>query len=467
MTRIEEERAVQKSWRLKRPEAAPFVDRLIQREFFDPQQAHDAESLELGRMLRFANSEVPFYRSQEVWSALALDESTSRDTLTQLPVITKHDVQANTADLQAQRLPRGEKVLAWTGSSGTTGRPTRVLFSQRAALVFGLLVQRQLRWVRADPSWTQAVIRLSRDLQRRGEGLHLADGEIIRSSGWMYLKRWFHTGPMIGLNNSNSIERQIELLHEQQPEYLVTFPGNLEALVLACQAKPVDSLLALRTISSTLTQGMRNRIESATSLSVQEGYGLNEIGVVAHRCGAGRYHVNAEHCLVEILDDAGQPCRAGETGRIVVTGLTNFAMPLIRYDCGDLAEAVEGSCDCGRSLPSFGRVVGRFRPMRYAPDGTSRCVDLITQTIDDLSVAALADLRGYQIHQFIDGSFELRLVTVGEPGEVLVGAIRQAWDAQIDASTLLRILKVDEIPTPRGGKRQEFTSDFFPSIDEY
>jgi len=283
----------------------------------------------------------------------------------------------------------------------------------------------------------------------------------------MYLKRWFHTGPMIGLNRSNSIEQQIDLLREEKPEYLVTFPSNLEALVLACQATPVDSLLALRTISATLTQGMRNRIEVATGLSVQEGYGLNEIGVVAHWCGAGRYHVNAEHCLVEIVDDAGLPCIAGETGRIIVTSMTNFAMPLIRYDTGDLAVAVEGSCDCGRSLPSFGRVVGRFRAMRHAPDGTSRCVNLITQTIDDLSIAALADLREYQLHQFFDGSFELRLVTVGEPGEILVGAIRQAWDAQIDASTLLRILKVDEIPTPKGGKRQEFTSDFFPSVDEY
>lgn len=99
---------------------------------------------------------------------------------------------------------------------------------------------------------------------------------------------------------------------------------------------------------------------------------LNEIRIVAHRCEARRYHVNAEHCVVEIVDEDSQPCMVGRTGKLLVTGSSNFAMPLVRYNTGDLAEAVGGPCACGRTLPSIGQIVSRYRPFRYTPKGTSR-----------------------------------------------------------------------------------------------
>ena len=91
---------------------------------------------------------------------------------------------------------------------------------------------------------------------------------------------------------------------------------------------------------------------------------------------------------------------------------------------------------------------------------------LITETIEQLPLTLLSGLRQYQLHQFHDGSFELRLVTVGEPDEGLIKVIREAWDAECDEKTLLTIVPMDEIPLAPGGKQQEFTSDFFPSPDE-
>jgi hypothetical protein len=104
--------------------------------------------------------------------------------------------------------------------------------------------------------------------------------------------------------------------------------------------------------------------------------------------------------------------------------------------------------------------------MRHAPEGTSRRVNLVAGTIDQLPLAALAQLREYQLHQYRDGSFELRLVTVGEPEEHLVHALRTAWDAENDELTPLRILPVARIAVEPGGKQQDFTSDFFPSVHE-
>ena len=66
--------------------------------------------------------------------------------------------------------------------------------------------------------------------------------------------------------------------------------------------------------------------------------------------------------ILEILDEAGRPCGPGETGRVVLTDLHNFATPLIRYEIGDYAEAA-GPCPCGRGLP----VATRLRGQRRAP----------------------------------------------------------------------------------------------------
>ena len=63
--------------------------------------------------------------------------------------------------------------------------------------------------------------------------------------------------------------------------------------------------------------------------------------------------------MVEILDDAGHAVGPGEMGRTVVTTLENQLMPLVRYEIGDYMVASRSPCRCGRTLPTFERVIGR------------------------------------------------------------------------------------------------------------
>ena len=98
-------------------------------------------------------------------------------------------------------------------------------------------------------------------------------------------------------------------------------------------------------------------------------YSSQEVGVIAIECPQGDgYHAMSEGLVVEVLRDDGEPCAAGETGHVVVTDLTNFATPLIRYDLADLAEAA-GPCACGRGLPRIRRILGRERNLLRLPDG--------------------------------------------------------------------------------------------------
>src|SRR3546814_11153852 len=82
------------------------------------------------------------------------------------------------------------------------------------------------------------------------------------------------------------------------------------------------------------------------------------------------YHAQSENVLLEVVDDDGRPCGPGETGRVLITSLHNFATPLIRYELGDYAE-VGSPCACGRGLPVIKQVLGRKRNRLILSDGRS------------------------------------------------------------------------------------------------
>ena len=102
--------------------------------------------------------------------------------------------------------------------------------------------------------------------------------------------------------------------------------------------------------------------------------------------------------------DRGEACAPGEVGRVVVTPLRNFAMPLLRYDISDYAELGE-LCPCGRGLPVLRRVVGRARHMLVAPDG-QRYWPFFGAT----SFRRIAPLTQYQFVQTSCDAIEGRLV---------------------------------------------------------
>ena len=467
MNPLEREREEQTRWRPLNPgRVEKAVDRLIEREFLLPTVARDLENRELANILDYARQAIPFYASQKVFQKFGrIASSVPRERLLDLPVLTKQQLIEHHDRLQPRQAPKGHEPGFRVKSTGTTGTPARVVFSRPAALMFAFFLQRQLRWERVDPNWKQAVIRLQRNIPTLPNGQLLQDGETWRGARWNHIERWFHTGPAVAFNRSNPIEEQLAWVRAERPNILVSFPGNLESLSHAAQGLPVDSLKSLRAISATLTEGMRRRIREATGLDVSQNYGLNEIGLAAIRCRHGAYHVNAEHCVAEVLASDGSPCGNGETGRLVMTGLTNYAMPLLRYDTGDLAVARNDPCPCGRTLPTFGRIIGRYRPMNSTPDGTAQRLDHLTAVIDELPHTWFEGIAAYQIHQDRADHWQVRVQSGQVPDPRLVSALETAWNERF-ADTPFAIVKVDAIPPAPGGKQQEFHSEFFPASDE-
>jgi len=421
----------------------------------------------LSRIGIFAAENVPYWG--KLFGEQNIDPRSLTDTasLEALPVLSKQELLRNSSQLRARRLPQGERVFGWTASSGTTGQPARVLHSTASNFMFTLLRQRQYRWHRLDSMGKFASIRLPGQLPMRAarEGL-LPDGATGYRTAWRYAGALFNTGPYVYFGVTNSVERQLEWLATQSPQYLEAYSETLEHLVFACDGIwPVSSIRKLQAISEQLTPSMRRRIETTVGVPIEQSYGLNEIGLVAARCAAGRYHVHIDHCLVEIVDEQGRRCAPGASGRVVVTSLTNTAMPLFRYDTGDMAMAVDGPCACGRTLPSFGDLVGRYSRIAYLPEGTLPQVGALREALETVPPAIVRNLRQFQIHQFRDRSFELRLIVAGPLPPAFEQSVRAAWLASGQGIYPLRIAIVDAIQRSPGGKYQDFTSDFMPRAD--
>lgn len=464
-TNLSQEREEQRRWHLRSRFAGLKVfDRLVENEFLSEAQQSAGQAAALARVVRFAAQQVPYYR--DVFAARGLkpeDVQTPKD-LVKLPLLDKDLVRANHDRLRPARLPRGEKHYGVFSTSGTTGQPTKTHHTVSSNTMFTYLAQRQYRWCRFDPSKAIAFFRAPDDLPPRRDRRPWQDGETCRQIHWRYVGRVFETGPWLGLTMTTPVERQIEWLRAQRPAYLCAHASWVEHLCYAAAGETLaDSLESVLGITEDMRPSARAFVEHSLAVPVHQNYGMNEIGLMAMRCAAGRYHVHAEHCLIEIVDDQGQPCPPGVTGRIAVTALRNPAMPLIRYDTDDMAEAVAGPCPCGRSLPSFGNLTGRYRRHISLPEGSYQLFLALRTAVNGLPGEAIRDLRQFQVHQYRDGRFELRAAVAGPLPPTFHNAVRSAWAAAIgERAETLEIVEVERIPRGPSGKFQDFTSDYMP-----
>ena len=464
MTSLAEEQAEQKRWNACARGGVAIFNSFVEREFVTPERQHELMTKRLAALMRFAGLRIPYYR--DLFARLKLDPVSPDvwENLYALPVLGKLKVKENSNALLAAALPKGEALGGATTSSGTTGRPTVIIQTLSCMRMFGLLMQRHYRWFRLNPGAKLGSIRLASQLPKLDKNALPGDGETFHFPAWQYLEADFRTGPFVGFSVTNPVESQIAFLRRERPDYLVSYSESLEHLTFAAgDERPVDSLKAVIAISEQLTSGMRERVARGFGVPIHQGYGLNEIGLVACRCEVGRYHVHVEHCLAEILNERGQACAPGETGRVVVTAFGNAAMPLLRYDTGDLAEAVSGDCPCGRTLPAFGEIIGRYSRIAFLPDGTLGLVDILRSAVEAMPVELAHGLRQFQIHQFRDRGFELRLAVRAPLPAGFAARVRSAWDEnEATGGQPLAIIEVEEIARLPGGKFQVFTSDYMP-----
>lgn len=211
-------------------------------------------------------------------------------------------------------------------------------------------------------------------------------------------------------------------LQEHNPDYLLSLASNVKGLAEFSLEKGIKlpKLREVRTFGEVVSPELRQRCFDAWGVKVSDMYSAEEIGYMALQCPEHEhYHVQSEGVLVEVLDENNRACGPGEIGRVVITPLHNFAMPLIRYEILDYAEMGE-QCACGRGLPVIKRVMGRQRHLITYPDGRRHWPTYPPETW-----AYVAPIRQYQLTQKALDHIHVKLVmdrqlTPGEEQQIVV-----------------------------------------------
>jgi phenylacetate-CoA ligase len=277
------------------------------------------------------------------------------------------------------------------------------------------------------------------------------------SEGWgISTDEVYKTGPGVTMNIKTDIDEQMRWLDGQQPNYLISHPSNIYALAKRSIEEGITlaRLHQVRTFGEVVSPELRAICLKAWNAPVVDAYSCEEIGYIALQCTESEdYHVQSESLLVEVLDDDGRQCAAGEVGRVVITTLLNFAMPLLRYEIGDYAE-VGAPCACGRGLVVLKRIMGRQRNLITLPGGKQHWPSFPEESWGDI-----APIRQLQLVQKSLENIEVRLVADRTLTDVEEGQFVKVMQEKLGHPFSITLQYMDKIERSANNKYEDFISE--------
>lgn len=434
------------------PKAAQILSLLWQLEktqWWSAEQLEKAQFKQLGELLGSAYRDSEFYRAQLEGIGYKLGMQITRKFWNTLPVLSRDMLQQEPDKLKCNNYPREHGKLLKLTSSGSTGKPVTIYRPKVTALFYEAHTFRDHLWHRKNLDGKHAFIRGFVDKKK---ALY---PEGARKQGWA--RPLSLLGDAYLLRIDTPIHDQIEWLQRVDPDYLLTHPTNLEALIRIAKEENIqfNSLKQISTMSEPMGVDLEEQCFDVLKIHVNDIYSCQEAGVLASRCPefAG-YHVQSEHVMLEILDKDNQPCEKGKTGRVVVTDLHNFAMPLIRYELGDYAE-VGAVCPCGRGLPVINKILGRKRNLLTLPTGEQFWPLLFTFDFNELSGAKI---KQTQVIQKDLESIEVKIVVDGKLDADQENLIRMSLIESLKYEFQIDFTYCEKIERSESGKFEEFLS---------
>lgn len=317
---------------------------------YTPEELKQYQNKKLENLLLYAYENVPYYQKVLPNAGVIIDGKVWLERFDSIPVLTKEVIRKEATNLQTQEKRRG---LFENTSGGSTGEPVR--FLQDQYYVDWNLANKIYYKTFANQDIGQPELRLwgsERDLLEGKEKFS------IRLRNWLYNRK-----------ELNSFKLSDEGMHSFVKEWNYFKPEWVEAYVQSIyefgrfvqeNGYTVHKPKGVLTTAGTLNPEMKKLIEEVFKTKIFNRYGTREVGDIACSCEKDDgLHISTHNQYLEIIRGDNS-----KYGKVLVTNLNNFAMPLIRYDIGDIATPVKDEmCSCGRSFPLIGSVEGREMSM--------------------------------------------------------------------------------------------------------
>jgi phenylacetate-CoA ligase len=255
---------------------------------------------------------------------------------------------------------------------------------------------------------------------------------------------------VLGLSVTQPLQELVVRLNDFQPNHLNGYPSVIGLLAEEQLAGRLRLRLdALFTSSEPLSPALRARLEEAFGVRPYNFYATTE-GLYGHDCPEGSMHLFDDMCIVENVDEDGNPVPPGEIGsRLLVTNLFNRALPLIRFEVTDLVAVEPEPCPCGRSLMRVRSLEGRAEEVLDVGGVTVHPLQFALVTADP-------DVREFQVVQEGDAlrlKVALRNDTADAPDRLRQRVAARLSDLGVPRPTV-NVETVDALERATGGKLQ-------------
>lgn len=319
-----------------------------------PAKLRELQEKRFKKIVRYAYDRVPFLKKRFKKRKVRVDAIKSLRDAAKVPFTEKDDLRA--------AYPHGllavplREVVEFHSSSGTTGKPTAVAYTERDRDTWAHLMAR-----------TYAAAGAKRD-----DVVHNCYGYGLFTGGLGFHYGAQALGMAVWPLSAGNTKRQLLFLKDMKPTILACTPSYALYLGEAAKQEKYDPRKDFRIRlgmfgAEPWSEEARARVEEVFGMRAHDNYGLSELygpGVAVECPKQDGLHVWADEFYPEVIDpETGEVLGPGEEGELVFTMLTREAMPLLRYRTRDRSALDDEACACGRSMPRLRRITGRTDDM--------------------------------------------------------------------------------------------------------
>ena len=394
---------------------------------------------------------VPFYKKQFDEQGIHPDDIQSVEDLHKLPFTKKADLRDNYPYAMFARPMQDIRRIH--ASSGTTGKPTVVGYTQNDLDIFDEVVARSLVCAGARP----------------GMKLHNAYGYGLFTGGLGMHGGATKLGMAVIPVSGGMTDRQLTILRDFEPEVLCCTPSYAQTLAEECKKRGIDpgQLKVQYAIlgAEPWTETIRKQVEEGLQVSATNIYGLSEImgpGVsqeAVEEKGTGSY-IWEDHFYPEVVDrDTGAPLPLGKEGVLVFTTLTKEAFPLLRYWTNDIC-SINYDPNGGRTHIKMSPIKGRADDMLIIR-GVNLFYTQVEEVIEDFDFL----LPNYQLIVTREGTMDevevrVEVAPEADPDDTnLSAALKNKIKNTVGLSMKISLEKMGRIPRSQGGKLQRVVDE--------
>ncbi len=371
------------------PKAGAAFSEALSWEYLSADELHQRQTARLCKLLQHCIQNVPYYRNYPVVNEAALSRPFSLETFRAIPPLTKDIIRSNydafvSDDAQKRRPYRNT-------SGGSSGRPL-VFLQDRAHYETNVVANKLYSNYLAGKALGQNEVALwgsDIDIRKNSEG-------VSNSLRNLFYNRVFINCFELTNDKLYDICRAI---NRHRPTLIWSYVEVLDVLsrFITTHGIEVQSPRVIISTAGTLHKHIRARTQAVFGCPVLNQYGSREVGTVAIECERHEgLHTFPWTHYVEVVD-----------GRLLLTALTNYSMPLLRYDIGDFAQPISSpQCSCGRNTLGFRSIEGRTIEFFRNENG-----DLVSGQALVHALYFRDFIEKFQIVQEEYGALRVRLVT--------------------------------------------------------